>query len=39
MVDELKKSSAGRKLIDAIWRSRMLALRALNNLSDEQVDI
>ena len=36
--DELKKSSAGRKPFDAILMFRMLALQALNNLSDEQVE-
>ena len=33
-----KKSSAGRKLLDAILMFRMLVLQALNNLSDEQVE-
>ena len=37
--DELKKSSAGRKPFDAILMFRMLVLQALNNLSDEQVEI
>jgi IS5 family transposase len=36
--DDLKKSSAGRKPIDAIALFRMLVLQALNNLSDEQVE-
>ena len=36
--DELKKSSAGRKPVDAILMFRMLVLQALNNLSDEQVE-
>src|SRR5262249_60384531 len=34
--DEVRKSSAGRKPIDAIVLFRMLVLQALNNLSDEQ---
>jgi transposase, IS5 family len=33
-----KKSSAGRKPIDAIVMFRMLVLQALNNLSDEQAE-
>src|SRR5262245_4919270 len=33
-----KKSSAGRKPIDAIVMLRMLVLQALNNLSDDQVE-
>src|SRR5256884_9985001 len=37
-LDELKKSSAGRKPFDAILMFRMLVLQALNNLSDEQVE-
>src|SRR6267142_1877758 len=36
--DEMKKSSAGRKPVDAIVMFRMLVLQALNNLSDEQVE-
>jgi IS5 family transposase len=36
--DELRKSSAGRKPLDAIVMFRMLVLQALNNLSDEQVE-
>jgi IS5 family transposase len=36
--DELKKSGAGRKPLDAILLFRMLVLQALNNLSDEQVE-
>jgi hypothetical protein len=36
--DDDKKSSASRKLIDAIVLLRMLVLQALNNLSDEQVE-
>jgi len=36
--DEVRKSSAGRKPIDAIVLFRMLVLQALNNLSDEQVE-
>ena len=35
--DEMRKSSAGRKPVDAIVLFRMLVLQALNNLSDEQV--
>src|SRR3982074_515577 len=34
--DEMRKSSAGRKPLDAIVMFRMLVLQALNNLSDEQ---
>src|SRR3979411_1626336 len=34
--DELRKSSAGRKPVDAIVMFRMLVLQALHNLSDEQ---
>jgi IS5 family transposase len=34
----MRKSSAGRKPVDAIVLFRMLVLQALNNLSDEQVD-
>jgi transposase, IS5 family len=36
-LDELKKSSPGRKPFDGILVFRMLVLQALNNLSDEQV--
>jgi hypothetical protein len=36
--DEMRKSSAGRKPVDAIVMFRMLVLQALNNLSDEQVE-
>src|ERR1700716_2328480 len=36
--DEARKSSAGRKPLDAILMFRMLVLQALNNLSDEQVE-
>jgi IS5 family transposase len=36
--DEMRKSSAGRKPLDAIVLFRMLVLQALNNLSDEQVE-
>ena len=36
--DERKKSSAGRKPIDAIVMFRMLVLQSLYNLSDEQVE-
>src|SRR3979490_1748840 len=36
--DELRKSSAGRKPLNAIVMFRMLVLQALNNLSDEQVE-
>ena len=36
--DEMRKSSAGRKPVDAIVLFRMLVLQALNNLSDEQVE-
>jgi IS5 family transposase len=36
--DELRKSSAGRKPLDAIVLLRMLVLQALNNLSDEQAE-
>ena len=36
--DEKRKSSAGRKPIDAILMFRMLVLQALNNLSDEQAE-
>jgi IS5 family transposase len=35
--DEMRKSSAGRRPVDAIVLFRMLVLQALNNLSDEQV--
>src|SRR5262245_51456710 len=36
--EEMRKSSAGRKPLDAIVMFRMLVLQALNNLSDEQVE-
>src|SRR4051794_41002233 len=36
--DEIKKSSAGRKPVDAIVMFRMLMLQALHNLSDEQAE-
>jgi IS5 family transposase len=36
--DERKKSSAGRKPVDAIVMFRMLVLQALHNLSDEQAE-
>jgi transposase, IS5 family len=36
--DEMRKSSAGRKPLDAIVMFRMLVLQALDNLSDEQVE-
>src|SRR5438270_641680 len=36
--EEMRKSSAGRKPIDAIVMFRMLVLQALNNLSDEQAE-
>ena len=36
--DEMRKSSAGRKPIDAIVMFRMLVLQALHNLSDEQAE-
>src|SRR4051812_34568444 len=36
--DEMKKSSAGRKPVDAIVMLRMLVLQALHNLSDEQAE-
>jgi transposase, IS5 family len=36
--DEVRKSSAGRKPLDAIVMFRMLVLQALNNLSDEQAE-
>ena len=36
--DEMKKSSAGRKAVDAIVMFRMLVLQALHNLSDEQAE-
>src|SRR6185312_2119435 len=36
--DEVKKSSAGRKPVDAIVMFRMLVLQALHNLSDEQAE-
>ena len=36
--DEVKKSSAGRKPLDAIVSFRMVVLQALHNLSDEQVE-
>jgi transposase, IS5 family len=36
--DEVRKSSAGRKPLDAIVMFRMLVLQTLNNLSDEQAE-
>src|SRR5947207_3368133 len=36
--EEMRKSSAGRKPLDAILMFRMLVLQALNNLSDEQAE-
>src|SRR4030081_1320257 len=36
--DEMKKSSACRKPVDAIVMFRMLVLQALHNLSDEQAE-
>ena len=36
--DEARKSSAGRKPLDAILMFRMLVLQSLYNLSDEQVE-
>jgi transposase, IS5 family len=36
--DEMKKSSAGRKPVDAIVMFRMLVLQALHNLSDGQAE-
>src|SRR5436190_23701806 len=36
--DEVKKSNAGRKSIDAMVMFRMLVLQALHNLSDEQAE-
>lgn len=36
--DEIRKSRAGRKPIDAIVMFRMLVLQALHNLSDEQAE-
>ena len=36
--NEVRKSSAGRRPIDAIVLFRMLNLQALNNLSEEQVE-
>ena len=36
--DEVKKSNAGRKPVDAIVMFRMLVLQALHNLSDEQAE-
>ena len=36
--DEMRKSSAGRKPVDAIVLLRMLVLQALHNLSDEQAE-
>src|ERR1035437_1309598 len=36
--DEMRKSSAGRKPVDAIVMFRMLVLQALHNLSDEQAE-
>jgi IS5 family transposase len=34
----MRKSSVGRKPLDAIVMFRMLVLQALNNLSDEQAE-
>ena len=36
--DEVRKSSAGRKPVDAMVMFRMLVLQALHNLSDEQAE-
>jgi len=36
--EEMRKSRAGRKPLDAIVMFRMLVLQALNNLSDEQAE-
>src|SRR5262249_26546747 len=36
--EEMRKSSGGRKPLDAIVMFRMLVLQALNNLSDEQAE-
>src|ERR1700690_659614 len=36
--DEIRKSSAGRRPVDAIVMLRMLVLQALHNLSDEQAE-
>ena len=36
--DETKKSSAGRKPVDALVMFRMLVVQALHNLSDEQAE-
>ena len=36
--EEMRKSSAGRKPLDAVVMFRMLVLQALNNLSDEQAE-
>ena len=36
--EEMRKSSAGRKPLDAIVMFRMLVLQALNNLSDDQAE-
>src|SRR4051812_43079278 len=36
--DEARKSSAGRKPLDALLMFRMLVLQSLYNLSDEQID-
>ena len=36
--DEMRKSNAGRKPVDAIVMFRMLVLQALHNLSDEQAE-
>src|SRR6476660_787767 len=36
--DDMRKSSAGRKPVDAIVMLRMLVLQALHNLSDEQAE-
>ena len=38
MPDEARKSSAGRKPLDALLMFRMLVLQSLYNLSDEQVE-
>ena len=36
--DEMRKSSAGRRPVDAIVMLRLLVLQALHNLSDEQAE-
>src|SRR5262245_6434387 len=36
--DAIKKSTAGRKPVDALVMFRMLVLQALHNLSDEQTE-